>query len=170
VQQQIVLDRSTPPYHPAQWARATQLVEQAIIAKHSGSQLQWALLSEYFCDSTECISAKFAQFCLLAAMFEAPHRIIYRVRMYVSKSLLVCVCVCGVCVCVFISYMNSSVFLNGHMLGNRPYGYTTFEYELTPYLHAGNNTIAVKVENLGRNSRYYSGSGIYRHTYATSSL
>jgi hypothetical protein len=103
-------------------------------------------------------------------MFEAPHRIIYRVRMYVSKSLLVCVCVCGVCVCVFISYMNSSVFLNGHMLGNRPYGYTTFEYELTPYLHAGNNTIAVKVENLGRNSRYYSGSGIYRHTYATSSL
>jgi beta-galactosidase len=59
-------------------------------------------------------------------------------------------------------YMNSDVWLNGHWLGNHPYGYTPFAYDLTPYLHAGENVLAVRVRNLGRNSRWYSGSGIYR--------
>ena len=46
--------------------------------------------------------------------------------------------------------------------------YTTFQYELTPHLNRdGNNTITVRIANLGRNSRYYSGSGIYRHTWLT---
>jgi beta-galactosidase len=60
-------------------------------------------------------------------------------------------------------YMNSDVWLNGHFLGNHPYGYTPFAYDLTPYLRAGGeNVLAVRVRNLGRNSRWYSGSGIYR--------
>ena len=65
-------------------------------------------------------------------------------------------------------YMNSTVWVNGHLLGNRPFGYSTFEYDLTPYLVDGNNVIAVKVDNsLQPNSRWYSGSGIYRHVWLT---
>lgn len=62
-------------------------------------------------------------------------------------------------------YMNSDVWLNGHHLGNHPYGYTPFYYDLTPYLNpvGQQNTIAVRVLNQGKNSRWYSGSGIYRH-------
>jgi len=65
--------------------------------------------------------------------------------------------------------MNSDVWLNGHHLGNHPYGYTPFYYDLTPYLKpAGQeNVLAVKVSNEGKNSRWYSGSGIYRHVWLT---
>ena len=61
-------------------------------------------------------------------------------------------------------YMNSSVYLNGHLLGTRPYGYISFSYDLTPYLNwDGDNVIAVKVDNSDQpNSRWYSGCGIYR--------
>jgi beta-galactosidase len=63
-------------------------------------------------------------------------------------------------------YMNSDVWLNGQHLGNHPYGYTSFAYDLTPYLHRGaQNLLAVRVRNEGRNSRWYSGSGIYRHVW-----
>jgi beta-galactosidase len=63
-------------------------------------------------------------------------------------------------------YMNSSVWINGHLLGTRPYGYASFQYDLTPYLVAGENTLAVKVDNSKQpNSRWYSGSGIYRHVW-----
>lgn len=63
-------------------------------------------------------------------------------------------------------YMNSTVWINGHELGTRPYGYATFEYDLSPYLVAGENTIAVKADNSKQpNSRWYSGSGIYRHVW-----
>lgn len=66
-------------------------------------------------------------------------------------------------------YMNSDVWLNEHHLGNHPYGYTPFFYDLTPYLkHNGEeNILAVRVRNEGRNSRWYSGSGIYRHVWLT---
>ena len=67
-------------------------------------------------------------------------------------------------------YRNSEVWLNGHYLGKRPYGYSTFEYELTPYLNYGpqRNVIAVKVDNSQQpNSRWYSGSGIYRNVWLT---
>lgn len=64
-------------------------------------------------------------------------------------------------------YMNSDVFINGHLLGNHPYGYTPFSYDLTPYLKNGENVIAVRVSNEGKNSRWYSGSGIYRHVWLT---
>ncbi len=62
-------------------------------------------------------------------------------------------------------YMNSDVWLNGHLLGNHPYGYTAFTYDLTEFLNlpGQDNVLAVRVNNLGRNSRWYSGSGIYRH-------
>src|SRR5689334_19977009 len=67
-------------------------------------------------------------------------------------------------------YRNSEVWINGHYLGKRPYGYSTFEYELTPYLNFGakSNTISVKVDNSQQpNSRWYSGSGIYRNVWLT---
>ncbi len=61
-------------------------------------------------------------------------------------------------------YMNSDVWLNGHHLGSYPYGYTAFSFDLTPHLNkAGEeNVLAVQVKNEGKNSRWYSGSGIYR--------
>ena len=66
-------------------------------------------------------------------------------------------------------YMNADFWINGHPLGNHPYGYTSFEFDLTPYLKpAGReNVLAVRVRNEGKNSRWYSGSGIYRHTWLT---
>lgn len=61
-------------------------------------------------------------------------------------------------------YMNSTVWLNGHCLGTWPYGYSSFSYDLTPFLKKKDNILAVKVDNSAQsNSRWYSGSGIYRH-------
>ncbi len=67
-------------------------------------------------------------------------------------------------------YMNAAVYLNGHLLGQRPYGYSSFEYDLTPYLNrGGDNVMAVRVDNSDQpNSRWYSGCGVYRHVWLTS--
>lgn len=64
-------------------------------------------------------------------------------------------------------YMNSEVFINGKSFGVYPYGYSSFSYELTPYLDFDEeNVIAVRVDNSQQvNSRWYSGSGIYRHVW-----
>ena len=64
-------------------------------------------------------------------------------------------------------YMNSEVFINGKSLGVYPYGYSSFSYDITPYLKIGKeNIIAVRVDNSQQmNSRWYSGSGIYRHVW-----
>jgi beta-galactosidase len=72
-----------------------------------------------------------------------------------------------VTICFDGVYMNADVWLNGRHLGNHPYGYTSFIYDLTPYLQpAGqDNVLAVRIRNIGRNSRWYSGSGIYRHVW-----
>lgn len=66
-------------------------------------------------------------------------------------------------------YMNSEVYCNGHLCGVRPYGYSSFCYDITPYIKEGEvATIAVRVDNSRQpNSRWYSGSGIYRHVYLT---
>ncbi|MBD0364793.1 MAG: glycoside hydrolase family 2 protein [Flavisolibacter sp.] len=67
-------------------------------------------------------------------------------------------------------YRNSEVWINGHYLGLRPNGYISFRYELTPYIKFGNenNVLAVKVDNAKQpNSRWYSGSGIYRDVWLT---
>jgi beta-galactosidase len=64
-------------------------------------------------------------------------------------------------------YMNSHVWINGHDLGIHPYGYTSFEYDLTPYLKYGDgkNEIAVRAEVIQPCSRFYSGAGIYRNVW-----
>lgn len=63
-------------------------------------------------------------------------------------------------------YMNSDVWINGNHLGNRPYGYSSFYYELTPFLKKGENIIAMRVDNSRQpNSRWYTGSGIYRNVW-----
>ena len=66
-------------------------------------------------------------------------------------------------------YMNSTVYINGHELGTRPYGYISFSYDLTPYIKWGEkNVIAVRVDNAEQpNSRWYSGCGIYRNVWLT---
>lgn len=66
-------------------------------------------------------------------------------------------------------YMNSTVYVNGHEVGFRPYGYSSFEYDITPYANpGGDNVVAVKVDNSDQpNSRWYSGCGIYRHVWLT---
>ncbi len=62
-------------------------------------------------------------------------------------------------------YRNATVYLNGEKLGTHDYGYTGFSFELSPHLHTGkSNVLAVRVDNSAQpNSRWYSGSGIYRH-------
>ena len=64
-------------------------------------------------------------------------------------------------------YMNATVYINGHELGTHPYGYTSFRHDLTPRLNSGGaNVLAVRVDqSKHRNSRWYAGSGIYRHVW-----
>lgn len=66
-------------------------------------------------------------------------------------------------------YMNSEVYVNGTLVGERPNGYIGFEYNITPLLNfEGKNTVTVKVDNSKQpNSRWYSGSGIYRNVWLT---
>jgi len=66
-------------------------------------------------------------------------------------------------------YRNSEVWINGTSVGKRPYGYISFRYDLTPYIKFGeNNLIAVKADNSKQpNSRWYSGSGIFRNVWLT---
>ncbi len=64
-------------------------------------------------------------------------------------------------------YKNSTVWLNGHYIGNRPNGFISFEYGLTKYLnYGGKNILKVKVDHSDfADSRWYTGSGIYRNVY-----
>ena len=64
-------------------------------------------------------------------------------------------------------YMNGEVWINGHHLGKRPYGYIGVEYDLTPHLNfGGRNVIAVRVDDHKQPSaRWYGGAGIYRHVW-----
>jgi beta-galactosidase len=65
-------------------------------------------------------------------------------------------------------YNHGEVWINGHFVGRRPYGYSTFECDLTPFLHYGGtpNLIAVRVDHSRfADSRWYTGSGIYRHVH-----
>jgi beta-galactosidase len=63
-------------------------------------------------------------------------------------------------------YMNPEIWINGVSLGSHPYGYTSFWYDISDKVHFGQpNILAVKVRNEGENSRWYSGSGIYRHVW-----
>ena len=64
-------------------------------------------------------------------------------------------------------YMNAKVWINGQLLGQRPYRYSSFRFDLTPHLKFGaRNVVAVRVDNSDQpNSRWYSGCGIYRHVW-----
>ncbi|MHB9106138.1 MAG: glycoside hydrolase family 2 TIM barrel-domain containing protein [Armatimonadota bacterium] len=63
-------------------------------------------------------------------------------------------------------YRDAEIWLNGREVGVHPYGYTTFLLDLTPYLEPGDNVLAVRVDNTGHeHTRWYSGSGIYRHVW-----
>ena len=63
-------------------------------------------------------------------------------------------------------YMNSDVWINGFHLGKRPYGYISFAYDISQHVVPGVNVVAVRVDNSSQpNSRWYSGSGIYRHVW-----
>ncbi len=65
-------------------------------------------------------------------------------------------------------HMNSDVWINGVHLGRRPYGYSSFSYDITRHLVPGVNLVAVRVDNSKQpNSRWYTGSGIYRHVWLT---
>lgn len=66
-------------------------------------------------------------------------------------------------------YQNSEVWINGRSLGRRPYGYISFQYDLTPYVKFGTeNILAVRVDNTDQpNCRWYTGSGIYRDVRLT---
>ncbi len=64
-------------------------------------------------------------------------------------------------------YMDSEVWLNGTSLGKHPYGYTSFQYDLTPSLKPGANVLAVRVNVQQPCSRWYCGAGIYRHVWLT---
>jgi beta-galactosidase len=61
---------------------------------------------------------------------------------------------------------NATVYLNGHQLGSRPYGYISFGFDLTPHLViGGENVLAVRVAPEPESSRWYPGAGIYRHVW-----
>lgn len=63
-------------------------------------------------------------------------------------------------------YNRSEVYLNGHLLGKRPNGYISFMYDMTPYLRKGDNVLAVRVDHSRyADSRWYTGSGIYRDVW-----
>ena len=63
-------------------------------------------------------------------------------------------------------YNRSRVYLNGHLLGERPNGYVSFLYDMTPYLNKGDNVLAVRVDHSRyADSRWYTGSGIYRDAW-----
>ena len=67
------------------------------------------------------------------------------------------------------TYNRSEVYLNGHLLGKRPNGYISFMYDMTPYLKEGDNVLAVRIDHSRyADSRWYTGSGIYRDVWMIS--
>ncbi|KAF0330324.1 beta-galactosidase [Colletotrichum asianum] len=60
------------------------------------------------------------------------------------------------------------VWVNGHLVGGRPFGYNSFRLDISPYLKGGSNTLAIRTENLaGHSSRWYPGAGLYRNVWLT---
>lgn len=64
------------------------------------------------------------------------------------------------------AFRNSLVWFNGHCLGRKPSGYTTFAYDLTPYANVGGkNTLVVRTDASGNEGWFYEGAGLYRHAW-----
>lgn len=59
------------------------------------------------------------------------------------------------------------VWLNGVLVGGWPYGYNSWRLDLTPYVKAGSNTLAFRLDNPNNSSRWYPGAGLYRHVWLT---
>ncbi|MCL7762496.1 DUF4982 domain-containing protein [Polaribacter sp. Z014] len=57
---------------------------------------------------------------------------------------------------------NAKVYVNGQYVGERPFGYISFHFDITKFLKSGDNTIAVRLENFNSQSRWYPGAGLYR--------
>ena len=66
-------------------------------------------------------------------------------------------------------YMDSTVYVNGTFAGNWKYGYSSFEFDITPFIKPGENEILVQVCHEAPNSRWYSGAGIYRNVWLKAS-
>ncbi len=64
---------------------------------------------------------------------------------------------------------NSTVWVNGHELGHRPFGYVSFKYDISKYLnYGGRNVVAVRLQPEDYSSRYYPGAGLYRNVWLCS--
>ena len=63
------------------------------------------------------------------------------------------------------AYNQTDIYLNGRHLYFNPYGYSSFRFDVTDELHEGENTLLARVRNEGNNTRWYAGSGIYRHVW-----
>ena len=62
----------------------------------------------------------------------------------------------------------ATVWLNGHFVGGWPYGYSSFQLDLTPYIkYGGENVLAIRLDNPHNSSRWYPGGGIYRNVWLT---
>lgn len=59
----------------------------------------------------------------------------------------------------------AAVWLNGELVGGWPFGYNSFRVDLTPYAQAGENVLAVRLDNALDSSRWYPGAGIYRNVW-----
>ncbi|SHJ65082.1 beta-galactosidase [Anaerocolumna jejuensis DSM 15929] len=70
-------------------------------------------------------------------------------------------------ICLYFEgvYMDSAVYINDAAVGEWKYGYTSFEFDITKYLHPGENEIKVRVTYQSLNTRWYSGAGIYRNVW-----
>ncbi len=65
-------------------------------------------------------------------------------------------------------YMKAEVWVNGERVGERPYGYSSFGWDVTEFVRFGeDNVVAVKVDASGKSSRWFPGAGIYRHVWLT---
>ena len=63
---------------------------------------------------------------------------------------------------------NARVWLNGTEVAFRPYGYSSFDVDLTPHLRWGEeNVLAVRLTPEPNASRWYPGAGIYRNVWLT---
>jgi len=62
-------------------------------------------------------------------------------------------------------YMDSSLYINGNLVGDWKYGYSSFEFNITEFICPGENEILLKVVHQSPNSRWYSGAGIYRNVW-----
>ncbi|KAI0101184.1 glycoside hydrolase family 2 protein [Daldinia grandis] len=60
---------------------------------------------------------------------------------------------------------NSAVWINGQIIGGWPYGYNSFRLDLTPYVKAGDNLLAIRIDNPLNFSRWYPGAGLYRNVW-----